>query len=100
MINTKMGKQFTDNFSLLHFATGIIAYYWNISFVEWFILHIIFEYVENTVYGMKIINKIKLWPGGKYHPDSFLNSVGDQFYALLGWIFASYYFKDLSNIVI
>lgn len=53
----------------------------------WFILHLIFEYLENTVYGMKLINKITLWPGGKDYADSVLNSIGDQFYALLGWLF-------------
>ncbi len=82
-----MGTQFTDKFSLLHFATGIIAYYWGLSFLMWFILHLIFEYLENTVYGMKLINKITLWPGEKDYTDSVLNSIGDQFYALLGWLF-------------
>ena len=82
-----MGTQFTDKFSLLHFATGIIAYYWNISFLSWFVIHLIYEYIENTVYGMRLINNIKLWPGGKEHADTILNSMGDQFYALLGWGF-------------
>lgn len=82
-----MGIHFTDKYSLLHFATGIIAYYWNISFVLWCIIHLLYEYLENTTKGMKIINKIKMWPGGKEKPDTILNSIGDQFYALLGWIF-------------
>jgi len=82
-----MGTQLTDKFSLLHFATGIIAYYWGISFITWFLIHLIYEYLENTVYGMKLINKIKMWPGGKYRADTILNSIGDQCYALLGWIF-------------
>ena len=60
-----MGSYFTDKFSLLHFATGIIVYYWNMSFLLWFILHLLFEYIENTESGMNIINKIHLWPGGK-----------------------------------
>ena len=80
-----MGTYFTDKFSLLHFAVGIIVYYWNMSFILWFILHMIFEYVENTKYGMNIINKFVYWPGGKEKPDSLINSLGDQFYALLGW---------------
>ena len=62
-----MGTRFTDKFSLLHFATGIIAYYWNISFLSWFIMHLMYEYIENTIYGMRLINKIPLWPGGKDH---------------------------------
>ena len=83
-----MGLYFTDKYSLLHFAVGIIVYYWNITFVTWFIIHIFFEYIENTNYGMKIINKFSYWPGGKDHADSWINSLGDQFYALLGWTIA------------
>jgi hypothetical protein len=82
-----MGIHFTDKYSLLHFASGIIAYYWSISFVLWFIIHLLYEYIENTEQGMKIINKIKIWPGGKEESDKILNSIGDQFYALLGWVF-------------
>ncbi len=85
-----MGIHFTDKYSLLHFASGIIAYYWSISFVLWFIIHLLYEYIENTEQGMKIINKIKIWPGGKEKSDKILNSIGDQFYALLGWIFTHF----------
>jgi len=83
-----MGVLFTDKYSLLHFASGIVAYYWNVSFIAWFILHLIFELAENTETGMHYIRKIKLWPGGKTHPDSWLNCTGDQFYSVLGWLFA------------
>jgi hypothetical protein len=92
-----MGIRFTDKFSLLHFATGIIAYYWNISFLSWFVIHLIYEYIENTVYGMRLINKITFWPGGKEHADTFLNSMGDQFYGLLGWIF-TFYILEINNL--
>jgi hypothetical protein len=82
-----MGIYFTDQYSLLHFATGIVVYFWGLSFINWNILHFIFEYTENTVMGMKLINKITIWPGGKEKADSFINNVGDQFYASLGWLF-------------
>ena len=85
-----MGVYFTDKYSLLHFACGIVVYYWNISFIAWFILHLIFELVENTQTGMHYIRTIKLWPGGKSEADSLINSTGDQFYSLLGWLFAHY----------
>lgn len=88
-----MGIHFTDQYSLLHFASGIIAYYWGISFILWFIIHLLFEYVENTNLGMKIINKIKMWPGGKEKSDTILNRIGDQFYSLLGWIFTFFILK-------
>lgn len=81
-----MGTKFTDHYSLLHFSVGIFVYYWNISFVTWFILHMIFELSENTKGGMTIINHFPFWPGGKEEPDSALNSIGDQFYAMFGWI--------------
>lgn len=85
-----MGIYFTDKYSLLHFAVGIIIYYWNVSFISWFIVHLIYEIIENTEIGMYYIRKVKLWPGGKLYSDSLVNSVGDQFYSVLGWVFASF----------
>ena len=85
-----MGVHFTDKYSLLHFACGIVVYYCNVSFITWFIFHLIFELVENTELGIFYIRKIKLWPGGKSHADSWINSAGDQFYSVLGW-FVAYY---------
>jgi hypothetical protein len=85
-----MGINFTDKFSLLHFATGIIAQYWGVSIPLWFVIHLIYEYLENTKQGMSLINNISLWPGGKPDADTLVNSAGDQVYALLGWLFAYY----------
>jgi hypothetical protein len=89
--HNKMGVHFTDKFSLLHLACGIVVYYWNMSFVAWFIAHAAFELIENTETGMRFIRSVKLWPGGKTHADSVLNQVGDQVYACLGWVIAHYY---------
>ena len=83
-----MGVYFTDKYSLLHFAVGVVVYYWNMSVLVWFVLHMLFEYAENTEYGMRIINNFVYWPGGKDHADSLVNRLGDQFYGMLGWIFA------------
>lgn len=88
-----MGGYFTDKFSLLHLASGIVAYHWGIYFMTWFILHAAFELIENTQTGMRIIRKIKLWPGGKPCADSALNSWGDQLHACLGWGIAHYHSK-------
>ena len=52
-----MGHQLFDQYTYLHFAVGVIAYFWNISLVYWFVLHSIFEFVENTQMGVNIINK-------------------------------------------
>ena len=79
-INTQykghMGVFFSDKFSLLHLATGIIAYYWSIALFHWFIIHALYEIIENTTWGMKIIRNITLWPGGKSKPDTITNQFG------------------------
>lgn len=85
-----MGKEYIDQFTILHLATGIVAYFWGFTFWGFFAVHSIFEYIENTGVIMKIINKyIKIWPGGKSHRDTFTNSVMDTVAAMLGWIIAS-----------
>lgn len=90
-----MGIYFTDKYSLLHFSSGIIAYYWNVTFIYWFILHAIYEVVENIPSVVKLIDKITLWPGGKKYPDKIINRLGDQFYAILGWIFTHIYLNTI-----
>ena len=88
-----MGYQLFDKYTYLHFAMGIVAYFWNISLPNWLILHTIFEIVENTQMGMNIINNyIVLWPGGKQNSDSIINIVGDTLGAALGWL-SAYYFS-------
>lgn len=81
-----------DEFSLLHFASGIIAYFWGLPLVWWLIIHVVFEYVENTKMGMHFINTyIPVWPGGKHEKDSFANSmIGDNLSAVAGWLFSSF----------
>ena len=78
-----------DQYSLLHFAVGVISRYWDISLVWLLVLHTIFEVVENTAPGMRFINTwIPFWPGGKPQPDSILNRVGDTVFSLIGWVIA------------
>jgi hypothetical protein len=85
-----MGYKFIDQFSLLHFAAGVIAYFWGISFFTTIIVHTLFEVFENTKDGMWFINYyFTIWPGGKSHPDSLVNSIGDTIFTGIGWI-ASY----------
>ena len=84
-----MGLKFMDGYSYLHFAVGVVMYYWNISLVTSTILHTIFEFLENTDEGMKFINKyMKFWPGGKPYRDSFINNMGDTVFFVLGWLSA------------
>ena len=82
-----------DQYSLLHIAVGIVAYFWGIRIVSWTILHTIFELLENTKYSVDFINRyISFWPGGKTKTDSVINMIGDTISAIVGWYLA--YFVD------
>lgn len=90
-----MGKYFFDQYSLLHFTSGILCRHLNLSFTFLLVFHIIFEYVENTKKGMLFITKyLKIWPGGKNLPDTFKNSIGDIIFSLIGWICMDYLLKN------
>jgi len=82
-----MGVKIFDQYSILHFAVGILAYFWSVSFFTLIIIHILFEIIENTQVGMYFINTyITIWPGGKSHPDSLLNSISDTIFTGMGWM--------------
>ena len=83
-----MGTKLFDQYSFLHFSVGAVAYYWDIKLINFLIIHTIFELLENTIDGMKLINKFKYWPGGKNSPDTWLNMGGDTISAIFGWIVA------------
>ena len=97
-----MGYLFADQYSLLHFASGIILYFWSITFINSVLLHIAFEYIENTKYGMHFINTyfnkgFWHWPGGKPIADKPINSfLGDNIFFALGWL-ASYYLDNIGQ---
>jgi len=81
-----MGIHYFDQYSLLHFSVGSILYFWGFTLKMTLILHIIFEIIENTNFGMNIINNyITYWPGGKYNSDSYINSISDISFTLFGW---------------
>ena len=85
-----MGLRAFDQYSLLHFAVGVVAYFWSFSFFIVIIVHILFEFVENTPVGMNFINTyfLQWWPGGKTHPDNLLNRTSDTIFTGLGWLLA------------
>lgn len=89
-----MGVFLADQYSLLHFSVGVLAYFWNFSLLFSFIVHFIFEMLENTTTGVHLINKYIIqpgyfsWPGGKHHPDSTMNIIGDNLFFFIGWIIA------------
>lgn len=83
-----MGFRLIDQYSLLHMSTGVIMYFFNFSLLTSFIIHFIFEILENTSYGINIINKISFWPGGKPSADTYINIAGDNIFFILGWLLA------------
>ncbi len=85
-----MGQQFLDQYGLLHYAVGVVAYFWGFGFLTSLIAHTVFEWVENTPIGIRFINETLkgVWPGGKPKADSFVNNVGDTVTFSLGWITA------------
>ena len=86
-----MGHKLIDQYTLLHFAVGIVVYFWGISLPVWFVIHIIFEILENTPQGIAFINNtFTIWPGGKPQANKFINRVGDTIGAILGWVLAYY----------
>jgi len=92
-----MGVYFFDQYSLLHFATGVVSYFWGFGFVETVIFHILFEIVENSPIGVYIINKyFKNWPGKKMFRDSIINSVGDTIANAAGWL-AGFYLDQIGT---
>ena len=92
-----MGSILIDQYTYLHFSVGVVAYFWNISLFHWFILHSIFEILENTSFGMYFINHyISFWPGGKPKSDTFINNIGDILSAILGWL-SAFYIDEFAN---
>ena len=84
-----MGQRLFDQYTLLHFAVGVVAYFWGMGWMTFFIIHSIFEFAENTEFGVEFINKyFTIWPGGKTEPDWFINIVGDTIGGMAGWIVA------------
>lgn len=92
-----MGNKLFDQYTYLHFAVGIIVYFWNISFLNWLILHTIFEILENSQIGINFINKyMTFWPGGKERPDTIINIIGDTCGTTFGWL-SAYYLDKIGN---
>ena len=87
-----MGTKVVDQYSLLHFSMGVVAYFWSMPLLVLIVLHIVFEYVENTKWGMNIINTyfITWWPGGKPYADNLINQTSDIVCSGIGWIMAYY----------
>ncbi len=86
-----MGQRLLDQYSLLHYAVGVVAYFWGFGFISAIVLHTIFEWAENTPTGIRFINDRLhgIWPGGKPKTDTLTNCVGDTITFGLGWACAN-----------
>jgi len=63
--------------------------FFGLPLIWWIVLHTLFEISENTKFGINIINNyVKFWPGGKPHPDSLINIIGDTIGTFIGWLSA------------
>lgn len=81
-----MGVNLFDQYTLLHFATGVIAYFWGMTLPVFFVVHTLFEFFENTKQGIDFINNyFTIWPGGKPQANSIVNRIGDTIGAVVGW---------------
>ena len=87
-----MGDTIFDKYSLLHFGSGAVARALGVRLLWWMMAHIAFEFAENTEGGMKFINEnLTWWPGGKDRADDWINIIGDNISALVGWVAANKY---------
>ena len=53
-----MGFNVFDQYTYLHFAVGIVVYFWGVSLPAWVIFHSLYEIFEITPMGIEFINKI------------------------------------------
>ena len=82
-----MGQKLIDQYSLLHFASGVFFYFLGIKFEIALLLHTLFEIVENIPLGITNVYYLHLfWLGGRNEPDSLLNSVGDTVVFVVGFL--------------
>jgi len=86
-----MGNYFIDQYILLHFSVGVVAYFWGVNFWTANLLHLVFELAENTQMGMWVINNLfTAWPGGKPRPDAYVNMLSDTIAFGVGWLFSQW----------
>jgi len=51
----------------------------------------LFELIENTEYGIYVINTyFTFWPGGKPKANNIINRIGDTIGGIIGWYSAKW----------
>ena len=89
-----------DRNTYLHFAAGIIAYYWGFTLIDWLILHILLDLFQRTKLGKKVTKIFaRIWPEpSDLSSETYLNVLGDSAFAVLGWVSAYLLDKFLQKI--
>lgn len=83
---------FFDQYSVLHFATGVTAYFWGVNPWVWGVGHLAWEGFENSGAGMQLVNRFWHWPGrkGPMKQDTLANTIGDNISAQAGYWYAKW----------
>jgi len=82
----------------VHFVVGIIAWLVGLQLWTWIALHVTWEIIENSTYGIAFFSHVgecaakmarfKLW--GTYGGDSIANTYIDTAFAVVGWAVADW----------
>ena len=83
--------QILDQYSYLHFASGVTAYFVGFRLKTWFIIHLGVDLLENSPPGIYLIKKyLYYFWRPREGSDPAWNIVADNVLALVGWISAYY----------
>ena len=53
-------SKIVDRYTYLHFAAGIIAYYWGFTLIEWIAVHVLLDIFQRTDLGKKVTKLVVL----------------------------------------
>ena len=89
-----MDQNAFDEYSIIHFSIGLLAYQSGFSFITLVIFYSIFKIFGNTSFGINIIDKyVSPIFGYKLFPESYKNIISDLGICLFGW-FLGYFTLD------
>jgi hypothetical protein len=78
-----------DQYSLLHFAVGVLLFFGRFSFLLATLTHATFSLLYNNDAGYSFIKRYAAWWPGSKRADSYYNMLGDNLSFNAGWLVAS-----------